>query len=263
MKITVFTGNQPRHLSLIRDLASIADEVYAIIEVTTLFPGKREDFYKKSEIMQQYFAKVMESEKSIFGTVSFLPANVRPFIMKTGDLSDIDLAILAPALKSDEYVVFGASYIKGQLIDFLLQNRAYNVHIGVSPYYRGSSCNFWAAYDGRLDLVGATIHLLSKGLDSGDMLFHAFPSASKKPFDLGMRAVQSAHKGLVTYLKNNQLKKIRPVKQDSSLEVRYTRNSDFTDKVALDYLEKLPPPEAIHKAIKQRDMTKFLNPFIY
>ncbi len=263
MKITVFTGNQPRHLSLIRDLASIADEVYAVMEVTTLFPGKREDFFKKSDVMQEYFSHVMESEKSIFGTISLLPNNVRPFIMKTGDLNDVSMDILAPALQSDHYVVFGASYIKGDLIDFLVQHRAYNIHMGISPYYRGSSCNFWAAYDGNIDLVGATIHLLSKGLDSGDMFFHALPKVTENPFDLGMRAVQSAHKGLMTYLKEGRLKKMTPIPQDPRLEIRYTRNSDFTDDVARDYLNKLPSQAAIRAAVSGAVLSKFLNPFVY
>lgn len=263
MKITVFTSNQPRHLSLIKDLASIADEVYAVMEVTTLFPGKREDFYKKSEIMQEYFTHVMTSEKIIFGNSSFLPSNVRPLILKMGDLNDVTMDILAPALQSDKYVVFGTSYIKGELIDFLVQHGAYNIHMGISPYYRGGSCNFWAAYEENLDLVGATIHLLSKGLDSGDMFFHAFPTATENAFDLGMRAVQSAHRGLMTYLKNGLLKKMPSVKQDQTLEIRYTRNSDFTDEVAQDYLKKLPTKKQIEDTLSERDLSKFLHPFVY
>ena len=47
--------------------------------------------------------------------------------------------------------------------------------MGVSPYYRGTSCNFWAIYDDNPSYVGSTIHLLSKGLDSGDILFHCIP----------------------------------------------------------------------------------------
>ena len=39
MKITVFTSNQPRHLYLIQQLVSICDEVYAIQEYNTVFPG--------------------------------------------------------------------------------------------------------------------------------------------------------------------------------------------------------------------------------
>jgi len=63
MKITVFTSNQPRHLNLIDRLAEIADECYAVIETTTVFPGHKEGFFQKSKVFQQYFTNVMESEK--------------------------------------------------------------------------------------------------------------------------------------------------------------------------------------------------------
>ena len=44
--------------------------------------------------------------------------------------------------KSDVYVVFGTSYIKGEIVDFLVKQKAINIHAGVSPYYRGTDCNF-------------------------------------------------------------------------------------------------------------------------
>ena len=78
MKITVFTSNQPRHLSLIKDLANIADTVYAVIEVNTVFPGERADFFKKSDVMQTYFSKVIASEKKFFGNIDFLPELLVP-----------------------------------------------------------------------------------------------------------------------------------------------------------------------------------------
>ena len=214
MKITVFTGNQPRHLSLIKDLARISDEVFAIIEVNTIFPGKKPDFYKKSGIMQKYFSHMINSERKIFGDISLLPKNVRALIVKSGDLNDIPINTLAPILNSDEYIVFGSSYIKGELIDFLVSKNAYNIHMGVSPFYRGSSCNFWAAYDRNLSMIGATIHLLSKGLDSGPILFHALPTPTDNPFDLGMKAVKSAHVGLVKNIENGKIKDFKKLARD-------------------------------------------------
>ena len=263
MNITVFTSNQPRHLSLINDLAGIADTVYAIIEVNTVFPGENADFFKKSEVMKKYFSRVISSEQKFFGQISFLPPNVRPLIMKSGDLNKVSSDILKPALSSDEYVIFGASFIKGDLIDFLVEQGAYNIHMGVSPYYRGSSCNFWAAYDGNYDMVGSTIHMLSKGLDSGDMLFHALPSFEADPFDLGMKAVKSAHKGLIENLKNGNLANFSREPQNKMAELRYTKNAQFDDAVAEDYLQNLPAESQLSHTIANRDMKKFLNPFIY
>lgn len=239
MKITVFTSNQPRHLSLIEGLSRIADEVWAVKECNTIFPGKVPDFFNRTEVMQEYFSRVIAAEEEVFGGIRFSPRNVRSVSLKLGDISFVDEKLLAPALESDLYVVFGASYIKGPLADFLVANRAVNIHMGVSPYYRGSSCNFWALYDGNADLVGATIHLLSHGLDSGGMLFHALPAPqAMDPFVLGMKAVKSAHGALIDSIVSGRLATLIPVAQNKALEIRYTRHKDFTDDVAREYLAR-------------------------
>ncbi|MBT2282002.1 hypothetical protein J7E78_00310 [Paenibacillus polymyxa] len=67
MKITVFTSNQPRHLALIESLAEISDQVYAVQECNTVFPGQIDDFFKKSEIMQEYFEHVIEQKIKFLG----------------------------------------------------------------------------------------------------------------------------------------------------------------------------------------------------
>ena len=92
----------------------------------------------------------------------------------SGSINNLSMISLEKYLKSDIYLVFGSSYIKGDLINFLVKNNTINIHMGISPYYRGTDCNFWALYDGNPHLVGSTIHYLSKGLDNGPMLYHAY-----------------------------------------------------------------------------------------
>ena len=179
MKITVFTSNQPRHIKLVEKLAKISSELYVISEVTTVFPGLKSDFYSDSKIMKEYFSKVREAEKSVFGNVKFFPKNCRLMVLKSGDLNLLDNDIMKEAMLSDIFIVFGSSYIKGDLCKELVRKKAINIHMGVSPYYRGSSCNFWAIYDKNPEMVGATIHYLSEGLDSGDILFNVFPKSEK------------------------------------------------------------------------------------
>ena len=240
MKVTIFTSNQTRHAYLINSIAAVADETYVVQECNTIFPGQVEDFFKKSQVMQEYFYMVQNAQSKIFGISNLLDKNIRVLSMKLHDLKFIKNEQLAPVLKSDLYIVFGASYIKGWLIDFLVNKQAINIHMGISPYYRGSSCNFWALKDNNLGHVGATIHYLSKGLDSGNMLYHCLPKLVKENnlFDFSMRAVKVAHDSLVKKISNNEIKKISPVKQDKSLEISYTRNSDFTDNVAKNFLKR-------------------------
>ena len=263
MRITVFTSNQPRHAALIAGLARIADIVYAVQECTTVFPGRVADFFRKSEVMQRYFQHVMAAERAVFGRPRFGPPNAIHMPLKMGDLNMLDLDAFGPALKSDAYIVFGASYIKGPLCDFLVSRGACNIHMGTSPYYRGSSTNFWALYDQRPEYVGATIHRLTTGLDSGPMLFHAFPpTTAVDPFILGMQAVRAAHEALIQRLASGELWDFEPVPQDRSQELRYTRNADFDDSVAAEYLDRLSPPEHIEAALADRDLTRFLRPYV-
>lgn len=240
MKITLFTSNQPRHLSLANKLASIADKVFCIQECNTLFPGKVSDFYEKSQVMQDYFHNVMRAERQLFGEVKFSKNNVKTLSMKSGDLNMVSQESLKEAMNSDIYIVFGASFIKGWLIDFLIDSSALNIHMGISPYYRGTACNFWALYDNRPDLVGSTIHNLSKGLDNGDILYHCLPNVLKKDdsFLFTMSSVLSAHESLIARISSREIFDMTPMKQDKKLEIRYSKNSEFNDDVAKDFLSR-------------------------
>jgi hypothetical protein len=169
--------------------------------------------------------------------------------------------VLEPALHSDFYVVFGASYIRSPLVEFLVENRTLNIHMGVSPYYRGSSCNFWALYDDNPGLVGSTIHLLSKGLDSGAMFFHAMPKPEAvDPFVFGMRAVKAAHVSLAESIATGEIRRLEPVGQDRKLEVRYTRNADFTDDVAREYLSRNRDAAWVGAMLERCPRSALLNP---
>lgn len=261
MRITVFTSNQPRHIALIEALAGVADEVFAVQECNTIFPGQVNDFFTNSPAMQSYFPRVIAAEAEVFGRPRFAPPGVRQFPIKMGDLSRVSTDLLESALSSDVFVVFGASFIRGPLCDLLVERGAVNIHMGVSPYYRGSSTNFWAMYDRRPDLVGATIHLLTRGLDSGPMLFHALPPAEAvDPFVHGMRAVKAAHGALVHHLRQGSLSSLEPVPQDKSRQLRYSTRSDFTDQTAAEYLGRLPTPGEMRAALSRRDMGQFLRP---
>lgn len=240
MKITLFSSNQPRHLNLARKLSEVAEEVYFVSEVNTIFPGQVSDFFRKSDVMQRYFSNVVSSEKAIFGEIDFLPSNVHQISIKSGDLNFLGQSQISKALDSDFYVVFGASYIKGWLVDFLIANEALNIHMGLSPYYRGSSCNFWALYDNNPSYVGATVHMLSKGLDSGAMMFHCVPKLMEgdTPFDFTMRSVSAAHHGLCRAIDERKILNMDRIQQDKSRQVRYTKNADFTDQIADEFLSR-------------------------
>ncbi len=233
MKTTIFTSNSLRHLSLINKIAKISNECNAIVEVKTLFPGQNKDFFIKSKIMGKYFIEVDKAEKKYFRKDNFVKDFVRTKMIKQGDLNSLNKEDLKFALNSDVYIIFGSSYITNNwLINFLIKKKAINIHMGLSPFYRGSSCNFWAMYDDNPSYVGATIHYLSKGLDSGKIIAHCLPNYRENNFfNYTMSSVLSAQNCLKYLIRSKKISKVNAKKQDKSYEIRYSRNKEFNDKI--------------------------------
>ena len=240
MKITLFTSNNHRHNYLINLLSEISDKFYVIQECSTIFPEIVPGHYQKSPIMKKYFENVSNAQFQLFGNscVNNKKKNINILSIISGDLNQCSMNLLSDFLKSDVYIVFGSSYIKGELIDFLVKQKTINIHAGVSPYYRGTDCNFWALYDNNPHLVGTTIHLLSKGLDNGPILYHAMSNFKNNPFEYTMSTIKSAFHSIVERIKDGSIFTIKPEVQNKREEVRYSKKDEFNEEIVKKYFEK-------------------------
>tara|TARA_B100000029_G_scaffold480806_1_gene529202 strand:- start:4256 stop:5044 length:789 start_codon:yes stop_codon:yes gene_type:complete len=258
MKITVFTSNQCRHNYLINLLSEISEELFVVQECRTIFPGIVPGHYSASLIMEKYFQNVIKAELELFGQayVNKFNKKIKTFPMQMGDLNKCSITSLNNFLKSDYYVVFGSSYIKGKLVEFLVNKKAINIHMGISPYYRGNDCNFWALYDNNPHLVGATIHHLTRGLDNGPILYHAMSNKKDNPFEYTMSTVQSAFLSLTQRIKDNSIKKFIGKVQNKSKEIRYSKKGDFNEGTVKKFLQK-----KINLKSKKFDTKLLINPF--
>ena len=240
MKITLFTSNNIRHNYLIKLLSSISDELFVVQERCAIFQGVIPNHYKASPIMKKYFSSVNNAQFKLFANPSLdnLNNNVKFLPLNFGELNKHPIESFSEFLQSDFYVVYGSSYIKGKLVDFLIKQKAINIHAGVSPYYRGTDCNFWALYDGNPHLVGTTIHLLSKGLDNGPMLYHAMSNIKTNPFEYTMSTTKSAFHSLATRIRNNSIFNIEAIGQDKSMELRYSKKNEFSEEIVKKFYDK-------------------------
>ena len=250
-------------MKIIKDLSYFSyfcDELFVVQECGTIFPGIIPGHFPASETMKNYFEKVNDAQTKLFGNsyVNNSSKNIKTLPMLSGDLNKCSSTILSDFLKSDIYVVFGSSYIKGHLIDFLVEQKAINIHMGVSPYYRGTDCNFWALYDDNPHLVGATIHIISKGLDSGSMLYHAMSNIKTNPFEYTMSTVKAAFHSIAERIKDKSIFEIEPIVQDKSKEVRYSKKIEFNEKVVKNYFTK-----NIDLNSKQFDRSVLKEPFFF
>ncbi|RAZ52059.1 formyltransferase family protein [Campylobacter hyointestinalis] len=70
--------------------------------------------------------------------------------------------------KFDFLISYGYRYIIDEEVINLFNGNAINLHISYLPYNRGADPNFWSFVEN--SKKGVTIHLLDKGLDTGDII---------------------------------------------------------------------------------------------
>lgn len=54
-----------------------------------------------------------------------------------------------------------------------------NMHVGITPAYRGSHGGYWALYNNDVANFGTTIHMIDAGVDTGSVLKQVFTNPSK------------------------------------------------------------------------------------
>ena len=229
MNITLITSDQIRHNYLVNLLSNIATKLNVIQEKKTFFSNQN----KISNLMKNYFLKVDDAQKKVFGNTAIdkKNKNIKLLSLENKELEKCSLNSLSDFLNSDIFIVFGSSFIKKDLVNFLIDHKALNIHLGISPYYKGTDCNFWALFDNNPHLVGATIHLLSKGLDSGQILYHALSEIKEDPFIYTMSAVKSAFESIAQKIENKTIFEHTPEIQDKSKEIKYSKKNEFNDEV--------------------------------
>ena len=81
-------------------------------------------------------------------------------------------------LKPDIIVVNGTRIISKKILQ---STKAVfvNMHVGITPQYRGSHGGYWALYNKDIENFGTTIHLIDEGVDTGAVIKQVFIKPDK------------------------------------------------------------------------------------
>lgn len=94
-------------------------------------------------------------------------------VIEARDINSDGIAQAIRTAAPDAVVVSGTRLLRSPVVDLEPPLGLINLHTGLSPYYRGGPCTFWTLYNEEPEYAGATVHHLSKGIDSGDILLSA------------------------------------------------------------------------------------------
>jgi methionyl-tRNA formyltransferase len=195
VRAIVLTSSMRRHAFLANTVARRLDVAGVWREEKSFQPLKYAANAEDEAVIQQHFAARDASEHAFFREHDAVEAPSRNVAAAgCNDPAEIDAM---RRLEPDVVLVFGTSMLKQPLID-AFPGRIINVHLGLSPYYRGAGTNFWPLVNREPEYCGATIHFLDIGVDSGPILAHVRPEirSGDGPHDIGNRTIAAAAEAL-------------------------------------------------------------------
>jgi methionyl-tRNA formyltransferase len=150
-----------------------------------------------------HFDRLAETEAAFFANSAWESVLTEVATVGRGELNTPRIAALISEHAPDYVAVFGCGIVKDPVASVLPQGRTYNLHQGLSPYYRGSGTNFWPFVEGRLGYIGMTLHSLDKGIDTGGILAHERPDiqSGDTMHTIGCRTIEKSADVLIRALR--------------------------------------------------------------
>tara|TARA_B110000879_G_C11142214_1_gene500847 strand:+ start:168 stop:956 length:789 start_codon:yes stop_codon:yes gene_type:complete len=168
MKLILLTGNDLRHEYFRKQIAN--EESLNVLSSYCESTGTEAEAIHKTLIERQHFKARKQSEVDFFQETNLnIADSSNPNIILKGVVNDTDIVNEIIIHNPDIILCYGASIIRSKLLD-IYKGRFINIHLGLSPYYRGSGTNIWPLIDNRLDLIGATFMHIDKGIDTGNII---------------------------------------------------------------------------------------------
>lgn len=198
MRAVFLTSTFPRHAWVATDLAGRLDLVGVWRETKTFVPERYAGTADDAAVIAAHFSARDAAEARDFGPADpVLDRGAVNCVVSGGGCSDPAQVARMEALAPDVALVFGTGILSGPVLE-AFAGRLINIHLGLSPYYRGSGTNFWPLVNREPEYVGATIHYIDEGIDTGPLLAHvrSDPRGDDGPHDLGNRTIMAASAAL-------------------------------------------------------------------
>jgi methionyl-tRNA formyltransferase len=238
MKVLVITGNELRHRFFVQNLSKRVNVVGAIFEKKANVHENKDfgdagnrtvsnHFQKRAESEIKYFQQSVQTEKY---------SEINNLELPHGDANNDESFEWINSLKPNIIQLFGSSLIKNHILEKYL-NKVVNLHLGLSPYYRGSGTNFWPLVHKKPECVGATIHLAVKKVDAGNILHQYRPKIelSDTIHDIGNKIIEQSASILSSVLLAYYKNIITPKSQNLNIGTVCFRKDLSSDSIDIMY----------------------------
>ncbi|MBF0251424.1 MAG: hypothetical protein HQL35_12440 [Alphaproteobacteria bacterium] len=237
MRVVILTGSELRH-SFLRKAFGLADGIEVLLSVC-----EGEEKSLRSRILRQkddglstrlremHVTGREQSEQDFFSSfVSLTPDRSNPLHIPKGDVNTPEMIQRIEELNPDLLLCYSSSLIRGSLLR-TFKGRFLNVHLGLSPYYRGSGTNLWPLINGEPEYVGATFMHIDEGIDTGEIIhqIRARVIPGDSPHQIGNRLISDMVAAYIELVRN--FKALQPMGQLPIPEsARLYKRNDFVEE---------------------------------
>lgn len=259
MKVLLLTGSHPRHLYLVNQLVKLGLVTAHVMEEREEFipqpPPNLEDIDRGNFI--RHFVDRDEAEHRHFIGNEIVSVNIPTLKVSQVTLNSIETIEWVKGQTFDLAISYGVHMLSKELLE-VMPTHSWNIHGGLSPWFKGNTTLFWPFFMLRPNWAGMTIHRLSTRLDAGEIVHHAMPQLAYGDgiHDVACKAVIQVTDDLVRILTEIPLEKINyiPQKGNGKLwigtdwmpqHLRFVYNlydNDIVDQYLDGKLPKLDPP---------------------
>ncbi len=197
MKLILFSGDHPRHLFVNQKVLEFFDEsLVVIMQREELLPEPPSALDKHVEkLFKLHFENRHRVEASVFGNLNAVDVfkNVNSMFIKPDELNTKRVADKVGKFNADFCFIFGVGLILEPVIDVLPKDKI-NLHLGLSPWYKGGATLFWPFYHLEPQFCGSTLHQITKQADAGEIIHQCVPKLlpGDTIHDVGARCVVKA-----------------------------------------------------------------------
>ncbi len=244
LRLGILTSVDIRHRYLVHALRPVFDVAAVGYEQTGYDPSVAPDLTPdESRIVENHFAERSRQEQIYFGRqCEFIPETESCSVrrMEPGRLNSPATLDFLESHGVNTLVVYGTNLIRAPLLE-RFAGRIINLHLGLSPYYRGTATNFYPLLNEEPEYVGATIHLIDAGIDSGPILKHARPTivADDGPHTIGCKAIAAGIEAMIAVLNDLSRGTLKPVPQWKVPNARLYLRKDYHPRQVVELYRKL------------------------
>jgi folate-dependent phosphoribosylglycinamide formyltransferase PurN len=220
--ITLITGNHPRHKYLADCFVKFFKDVVWIIEKRENFvPEIDKNFKIENQKLQKYhFEKRENAELEFFSSKAgeLAKNNINKiFEINKENLNSKKIKRILEKEQSKILITYGCHKISDDILK-VLKGYKWNIHGGLSPWYKGNITHFWPTYMLEPEYTGMTLHDLTSDIDGGSVIHQQVSDLNINDgiHENACRLVKSFFDQLPEIINNNLGKKLIGIKNKTT-----------------------------------------------